>query len=217
VAAVFLLMMLLAVWRRRAAAGGAPADRMIGWLSIDFVFLLPLALLTLGKFPIYYTWMAYIPAVLIGAVWAQRARERGIVWPLPIFLVFALAAAVAGNHDRIATRDMALGSPVYAQFQRWVRNGLSSPDLVFADHEAYFAARTVAERVIAPTYAQTVVLPGIPEHDKVSALLVQRANAEKAQALMGGAWKETASFRATAGAAVPDKLDYVMLRRAGAR
>lgn len=207
--AIFLLVMLVLAWRGRTHLG----ERLAGWLALDFVFILPAVLLFIGKFPVYYDWMAFMPAVLVGSVWAWRLRERGVSWPLQAFIIFAVAAGGAGLWKRTSQSDMRAGSPMYAEFNRWAADGLKPSDWVYTDFEAYFVARGVAQRVVSPTYAQSALLPGIPERDQVTAMTVQRANAPKVTELMGGRWKEVSAFRAADLGGHGRPLDFVLLRR----
>jgi hypothetical protein len=186
---------------------------MIGWLAIDFVFILPIGLLVLGKFPIYYTWLAYLPAVLIACVWAWRSLERGVRWPLLACVVLSACAASLGVHGRVAQRDTDPGARTYAVFNDWVRASLARTDLVYSDAEAFFAARAIAARVFAPTYAQTALVKGIPERDRLTALLVQAVHRDQIVALVGGEWQEQSRYSPSDPANT--KLDFVLLRRVG--
>jgi hypothetical protein len=213
--ALLLVAMLFMQWRHLGARVSEPEDRHLGWLAVDLVLVVPVGLFFLGKFPVYYSWIAYVPAVLIASVWAWRRLQRGAHWPIAAWSACAFCAAAWGVHDRIHQRDIDLGDPLYSDFKAWVRGALTQDDMVYADHEAYFAARSVARRVLGPTYGQTAMVRGIPEHERVSALLVQAAHKAQATALMEGNWQTYSSFVVKGSAPGAAKLDYVLLRRAG--
>jgi hypothetical protein len=196
----------------RADGDAGASDRLLRWIAFDVAFVLPVALLLIGKFPVYYSWMAYVPAVMVTAVAATRWQREGRRWPLPAFVFAALAASVIGLAHRASHADVRPGDDSGAHFDAWVRAALQPGELVYADHEAYFAARGIASRVIAPTYGQSALVPGIPERDQIAAIVVQRANVARVKSLLGGSWRESAAF--ADGRPLPSpKLDAVVLRR----
>lgn len=216
VVALLLFVLLAWYWRGRTASADAhndDPDKPIAWLVVDFVVVLPLALFALGKFPIYYSWVAYVPATMLMTVWCSRLDARGIRWAKPACAAVLALATALGVYDRISHRDITPGDPTYANFQAWVRGELTADDMVYADHEAYFAARAVARRVLGPTYGQTVLVPGVPERDGVTALVVQAAHREQVEALIGGRWHDAGQYRPKGNAPGAPKLEYVLLRR----
>lgn len=218
VVAILLVALLAAQWlptgARDTASAAGTANRLIGWLAIDFAFILPLALLFIGKFPVYYSWIAYVPAVLITCIWSWRSFERSSRWPLMAFVGVATVAATLGLGQRILYRDIDPGSATYGDFNSWVKASLKPDDIVYADHEAYFAARSVASRVLVPTYGQTALVRGIPERDLLTALVVQNTHVTQVVALVGGEWNPQGSFVPPALTAGLSKLDFTLLRRA---
>jgi hypothetical protein len=188
----------------------APQRRQVlGWV-LGLVLFVPLGLLVVGKFPPYYIWIGYFPAVLLAAWLADRLpgrlRPAGIAASV---LVFALAAAI-GVGQRLGEARSTLAAGDYGRFAAWAGHVPVAGDLVFSDFEAYFAARAAAGRVFTPTYGQTRLVPGIPEAGRITLLLVQRRNLDKYLALMGpGPWKVVSRHE---GAKDP-RLDYVALRR----
>lgn len=218
VALFVLLLLIISRMTRRPdpTTQDIAKPRSIGRLAVALVFGVPLLLMTVGKFPIYYVWMSSIPAMLISAAWTQRLHEHGLRWPRVAHAGVATMAMVLGVHAHVTTQDTPWQAKTYIDFQHWIRAELRSTDVVYADHEAYFAARSIAAGVLAPTYAQTALVPGIPQRDGVSVLLVKSAAQDSAMALMGGRWQAVARFRDPPRGpadAIPHRLDFVVLRR----
>ena len=88
-----LLLVLFAAARREPPPAQAAELRLLARLALGFVLLLPLALVLLGKFPIYYTWLAHVPAVMIAVRLAVLLAARGWRWPPIVFGVVALVAS----------------------------------------------------------------------------------------------------------------------------
>jgi len=206
----------------RTDSGGAEGfsgRRALARMSLNLVLITPVALLLLGKFPIYYTWMAYVPAVFIAVIIVARLRQRGMRWPTGVFVASGLLAATLGVVARMEEFSIDRGSATYSRFDDWVRSTVKPADTAYSDFEAYFSARSVAQRVIVPTYGKTSLVKGIPEKDAVSVILVQAAHALEVMPLLGGNWQEVARFRDEGAdlGGLPPKLAYVALRRVPAK
>lgn len=189
-------------------AGLALAGRLrIGRRELGFLagvaVVIPTLVFLAGKFPLAYSWMAYIPCV----IWVTRHFfAAGGQMPAPLrgagaalmgvamaaglgaLLVDAYRTSATGPHDKFAQRIAAE-----------VKRG----ELVYADFEAYFAASQHAGRVFVPTYGQTGLVPGIPESADISVLVLRPENVERALELVGGRWVEVAAVNTSpAGDAV---------------
>lgn len=202
---IALVLAGLLVWR--PGAEDPTAWRWLRFVALVFVLVLPVALTVIGKFPIYYTWIAYVPAVFLTAAASARWARAGRRGPMFVFVAAATVAAGLGTASRLGANQLAPGSAVYAHFDAWVRRGLPAGQWVYADFEAYFAARSVAGAVIVPTYGQTSIVKGIPERDRVDAAVVLADRAEAVATLLGGEWHTAARFDEHPA------LRYVLLRR----
>lgn len=206
-----LMIVLLLVTGGRRAVSANPAIRRLALVAFWVIVVVPAVIFLSHAFPLYYSWMAYLPVVVVTAVLADLPKgtarmvallSYGIAAGLAIALgVFAQFRIVAGNEAGLA----------YRSFEKAVREEVRADDDVYVDSAAYFAARSVARQVFSPTYANTRLVPGFPEKDSIDLMVVNRASLPDAKNRLGGHWEVTREL----GAGLPrgSALDMVVARR----
>lgn len=115
------------------------------------VVSVPPILRLLGKYPIYYFWMSFIPMSLLAAFVVDRKALLGratagiatglvcaaIVLGLPTRIVLAFAEASGRNYDEVSA---------------YVSSALKPDDRAYIDFAAYYPARLRAGQVYLPSY-----------------------------------------------------------------
>jgi hypothetical protein len=147
--------------------------------------LIPVGMLCLGKFPIYYSWMAYVPLALgVSAAMSGSASERPrLITCLSISGLF-LACAV-GLPVQLASAFYYWKDRDYTRIESLVQNNLNSDDWVYTYYSGYFAVRNVTPYVFMPF--------SIPDRyrDKISVLVLSPEDfAAYGHAIIGGSWRD---------------------------
>jgi hypothetical protein len=154
--------------------------------------VIPVCMLALGKFPIYYSWMAYVPLALgVSAALSESASTLsrlavslttgGLFLVCALGLPVELASAAYYWKDRDSTRIESLA-----------RNNLNGTDWVYTQYSGYFAVRKITPHVFIPYL--------IPDQyrNKISVLLVSPEDfTGYVHAIIGGEWRDT-------GQSIPD-------------
>ena len=153
-------------------------------ISLACGILMPVGMLALGKFPIYYSWMAYVPLALgVSAAISDLDRSRlvagltfgGLFLVCAVGLPVQLASAVYYWKDRDCTR-----------IEKLVQKDLSSDDWVYTQYSGYFAVRNVTPHVFIP-----YVMPD-RYRDNISVLVLSPEDfAAYGHAIIGGDWRDT--------------------------
>ena len=149
--------------------------------------LLPAALHLAGKFPIYYSWMIFLPVLL--AV-AQIASESTIPTKYAITAALTLAALV-GLPLRLAGVATAWSPRDPQHIDKFLKANITQGETVLADFKTYYALRANGNRPLLPTY-----LPAIrpEEQSAVTALIIKESDAPAIQSTLGGAWQPTGAI-----------------------
>ncbi len=147
--------------------------------------LIPVGMLALGKFPIYYVWMAYVPLALgVSSAISDHPFNRS---PLPaltlagLILVFAVGLPV-----QIASAVYYWNGRDCARIETLVHNTVKHDDWVYTQYSAYFAVREMTPYVFIP-----FLIPA-RYHDKINVLVVSPNDFDTyAHAIIGGEWRDT--------------------------
>jgi hypothetical protein len=139
----------------------------------------------IGKFPIYYFWMAAVPlAIGIVAQLGMEGRER----LRPLIMVLLVLASLCGFPMRLAAVAMNWNSLDQRPIQQFVKQYLSPGDFVIADFKAYYAVKKHARALYAPTY---VGIMTDDERQRITALLVRPDQLSLITPNLGGTWQDT--------------------------
>jgi hypothetical protein len=160
-----------------------------------FVFALcssvsvPIAVFLLGIYPIYYSWMAYIPLVVslcavLEADWRMglSAREKRAALGT-LVLAGALGLPV---YCGLAAGNWAERDP--ARVARLAERALSRGDWVMCEYGAYYGARRYAQQVFPDfNLARTTT----EQRQRISVLIVRPEDSQDAARGLGGSWRDT--------------------------
>jgi hypothetical protein len=156
----FLLATGLALALRQDVRRYPSARRLLSLGSLSLT-VLPLVLVLLGKFPLYYHWMAELPAgaafLAAGSVafWnsssrvTRRLAEGGVSVACLVGLPLALGP--------VAAMDTAMRSyePVRAMVRATLGQLIKPSDWVYVDPQAYMAVTEVGATAVLVSYARS--------------------------------------------------------------
>ena len=184
------LLPALYIFRRggKTAIAGGELLRAIGLVAI-----VPAGLFIIGKYPVYYSWIGYVPAVLFALRWAESASGSGMVSYRNFSFVLLFGALVVGFPQLLTSTIKANNGIDYDALEARVKAALRPGDIIYSDFSAYFAARSVSSPVFVETYGRTAIVNGIPEHDTITALVVRRDEIDSIRILIPGDWVELAT------------------------
>jgi hypothetical protein len=180
-------------------------------LALGMVLLLPLTIYIIGNLYWYYMWMAYLPAVILCAYVASMLRAAGSRSSVALLTFACLLAIIVGGGSWGWKKYSNTGVAGYPLFERAVADSLDQEDLVYAGPRAYFAARQKSSRVFAETYANTALVPGLPERDTITVIVVHRDEYHAASERLGGTWSIVR--RLSDDLPIGSELDYVIAKR----
>lgn len=156
--------------------------------------LVPIGLYVIGKFPVYYTWIAYVPCCLLcGQVWQALIEKTGekLALGLLVFCIVAISLGYVRNVVEIVQKDDPKIDRILAQVTPW----LHKDDWVYSSFALYFISRPEVNRVFVSSYGHTGLVPGVPEKNRLSVVLVRQEEFEQTMQLLGGEWQIMQSFQ----------------------
>jgi hypothetical protein len=147
---------------------------------------IPLYMLTTSKFPIYYSWMAYVPLALGVAAGLASLNLRSSRLVYALTAVCIIFACLLGLPLQLASAAYYWKDRNTAQIEPLAEKYVTSSDWVYADYSAYFAVRKITPYVLMP-----YVIPDDYKNN-ISILIVSpKAFGEYAGAIVGGDWFDT--------------------------
>jgi hypothetical protein len=181
----------------------------------------PPALAIIGKFPITYGWMAYLP-IALGAMllaseisWCDLDRMRKITVSAAVGLL-ALAAAI-GFPARLVFTALEWQARSYVALEDFIVRQIGPGDVAFADYSAYYPVRRTVRKAYFGKYLRVM---GPEERAALTVLILDRATVEWTTTKLGGSWKQEASFKANPdslprrlGFGPPESYDIIVMRR----
>jgi hypothetical protein len=147
--------------------------------------LIPAGMLILGKFPIYYSWMAYVPL----AMCVSAAISDSTLTPSPLFSLGRAGlflVCTIGLPVQLASAVYYWNGRDSAKIEALVRKNLNHDDWVYTQYSGYFAVREMTPYVFIP-----FVIPD-RYHDKITVLVVSPNDFDTyAHGIIGGEWRDT--------------------------
>jgi len=154
-------------------------------------FCVPVGVFFLGKYPIYYVWMALIPLLIcIFATFDEWKfnSKNGLHWMIVVALVLT---CLMGLPRRLAAAASIGESIDYPAVETLVENNVTKDDWVLSDYSAYYAAKKIGATVILPNYTESSLFPSIPEKEKITVMVINPNTLEKVLTRVGGKWDNT--------------------------
>lgn len=174
---LLLLAAMLLAWRTRRSALT---------FAIASAVAIPAALHLAAKFPIYYSWMVFVPLAI--AVCGAMASPDLSAAPRRIGGVLIAIAAIIGLPLRLAAVSLNWSARSQAPIEAFVKANLGPSDAVVSDFKAYYPVKLQCRAFYAPTYLGAMT-PA--ERHSVTALLIRPADLPVVSSSLGGDWHDT--------------------------
>lgn len=175
----------------------------------------PLGLTLLGRYPIYYSWMAWLPLTVgVCAAASEAGALPGRLAQVAVTAV-VLATGAIGLPARVALTVSQWQERDYRQVERLADRTVTAADWVYADFPGYYAVKSRAGLTILQPYREVIT---DDEKRRVTRLFIRPENFADVSQFLGGRWEDTGeavvpkSAEPTLGAA---KYDLRVFRRPG--
>lgn len=165
--------------------------------GLSFAVLAALAVFSLGKFPLFYSWMAFVPVALSWAALLDGAMAGGAVAARNLLVGCGLVAAFLGLPLRLGVTVKEWDRRDYGPVRELVQKNITPEDCVFASFQAYHAVKPWARETLVSSYARAITPD---EKERVTCLIIAPADHSETVHLIGGTWRDT-------GAAVSPRVD----------
>jgi hypothetical protein len=181
-----LLLVLLAIlgdrllksrfqWRSRLSFGLAAG------------MIIPLGMMLASCYPIYYSWMAFLPVAIVLCAELGSALDRiTLLGRVKAAIVpMLLCLCLMGYPLKLADLLMDWNALDYSRIEALVDRNVKTSDWVLCHEASYYAAKQKAAAVITNAYLRV-----IPPHDaaKVSVLIINPESDWKIISKLGGKW-----------------------------
>ncbi|MCP6763056.1 MAG: hypothetical protein NHB32_30760 [Fischerella sp. CENA71] len=160
-------------------------------ISFGFVggLFIPLAIVIAGKYPHYYTWMAFIPmAICICSELDNFSLSGSKKWINLTVVLILLIASLGGFPAKASLAINEWETRDYANVEAFVQKNVKKTDWVYCDYGAYYAAYKSAELVFLPSYARML---SKEEKQKITTLIINPNNLKEITNKLGGDWRDT--------------------------
>jgi len=161
------------------------AGRLIFVIGAWFVVIG--AMMILGKFPVYYSWMPGLPlAIGLASAMENAWRETvGRMW-ICLSIASALCFSALGLPMKMTATALRWPDRNINALDDYVRPNAAHPGWLLADYQAYFSLKNSSNVVVAFPYLETAT----PEEKaKIGMAIVQPSQVGKVQEKLGDNWK----------------------------
>ena len=116
--------------------------------------LVPGSLAAIGKFPLYYSWMAFVPLAIAVIAELQAATSNSARRAVCVMLIMAGLIGLPPRLVAVIWNWNSMSSKTTADF---VASNLTPSDVVVADFKTYYPVKLRCKATYAPTYVQMMV------------------------------------------------------------
>ena len=181
-----LLVGLALLWMFKGGAREAFRRPEVRY-PVLLALLVPLALFVTGKYPTYYTWMAYVPLVVGAGAWTSPLTwSRGSLAAAGLIVG---TACLIGLPARVGVSILQWDGRSYAPVRALVEEHVAPSDTVFAWYEGYYAVKGRAAAVYLPKYLWRPVPAKTPQLQSVDKIVTPPRYAAPVARLLGDRWE----------------------------
>jgi len=166
-------------------------------LGAALIFLcIPLIFNLVGHFAFYYSYLLYVPVVLV--LCRTYSRSEGIGTAFSRRIVFGLSAALAilvGLPLRLLLTAAFCHLAPRQEVVHAIRSAIRQGDVVFCQYACFFEAKQVASGVYVPMYSKVLVNLSDQAHDftpaekkSITLMVVQPSEKDTLGRYFGGEW-----------------------------
>jgi len=182
-----------------------PGNRhLLGWQILATaafaIIVIPVVLSIAGKFPVYYSWMKFMPMCIV-VCFAYEKLIRHHVSLAPFIIIVGVVASSYGLGGRVYLSTMHWESNRSHHIDTFVGALIHSEDRVVATPLAYFAARRVTPIVYSIEYISRM---DSTERESISLLLVAPSETSRATRAARGEWELVARFHPPGATSPPE-------------
>lgn len=158
--------------------------------------LIPVALAVVGKYPVYYTWMTFVPVTfcVLTAIDRYLAGRWNTVVAV-VCTVTVLAAALVGLPARVLTTFTEWRARDYGPVRQLVSTNVRHDDWAYCSHAAYYAAREVAGIVFTPLHRASLTAA---DRSRLSVVVCSASRCDGVLRGLGGDWGKVGEYRSPA-------------------
>lgn len=216
-----LLLSAIALLGIYAIATKSGRIATIGIWGLGTGLAVPLTMRTTGHFPIYYTWMVYLPlavAVIKMLDLLLEANRRRIV---ALALAIVIASMFLGLPVRLLLTAVEWRERDYEPVERAIQKAVRPGDRVYSEFGAYYPVKRIAAVCFLPDYQNQMTAA---DWRQTNVIVVRPSDYTKLQKRLGGEWSDTGVFtgpqppdRQILGIRLPGSVlyDFRIYRRAG--
>jgi hypothetical protein len=174
------LVCLSANYSRNQLAKKMSLFALIAGLAIPFIIQF------LGKYPLYYAYMAVIPtAIAAGSAFAMVGRTPFALRAVAILAIFLIILSGAGKvwFQALSRGIRSVGPDTLSE--------ITAQDVVMVDFSAYYQIQRRTRHLFAISYGGGKKLRQLPaaEAEQVTKLLIYPSTLSDVQAKVGGSWR----------------------------
>jgi hypothetical protein len=169
--------------------------RLTQWL-VMLSLAVPAVMLALGKFPIYYGWMMFVPLIFAWAFWFDASLASGRAKGTSAALAFvAIAVVMAGLPLRTGIALSQWSQRDYQPVRRLAHGAVDPGDVVYCGSQAYYAVKGIASATFSGSYLKAIT----PDQaQSVTLLIIDPESLDAVVKTVGGNWIEVKSDLAVA-------------------
>lgn len=195
---LWLLLLTLLVWRSKG--GEIMTQRSIAVFSVGSAILVPAVVWAAGRYPIYYSWMAWV--LLVPGLFHSLDMTWDIIrirWRAGIAAILIVAGSI-GLPARLALTVWEWKVRDYEPVEKLVGKHVKQGDWVFTDYGGYYAVKSRAAMTATEWF-----VPAMSEDDKrrLTWMIVAPSNFKRWSKELGGEWLDTGS------AIKPDNAEFI--------
>lgn len=157
--------------------------------------LIPVAMLILGRYKYYYSWMNYI-VVLIGVFYVMDRLKHRTIKTLGIIAVcLAVLAGLPYQFYKYGNKELVK----LLAIEDSVAEHINKEDYVFADYIAYYSCIKHAGEYYSPVYSGGRGFPVMHPHERqrINKLIISPHKLKAAINKVGGEWVDIAGIKGT--------------------
>jgi hypothetical protein len=157
--------------------------------SVAAFFAIPVCLLFTYAFPLFYSWMRYLPLCLAFASVMENVRWRSRILPRPLFLALTLLViSAAGLGGQVLMAGLDWRERDYQRVENFVEQNVRSDDVVYASYQAFYPL----QRLKARAYYSWYMLRITPEEAAtINCLVIAPDTLDAVKGSLGGEWEST--------------------------
>lgn len=152
---------------------------------------MPIGMFVLGKFPLYYSWMAIIPLLIF--IFSDRVsiviQNYNLIFRMVIYTSIIFMIAVGRPAKLFSFENNIKGREIDIEY---FNQNFNKKDEVYSDFRYYYELKPRVGMLYTPNYTGSQLLPNYPEAEKVriNKLFIQMSNLDRAVNKIGGEWRQ---------------------------